>query len=216
MVEVTQKRKVRLAIEFVLLYVGIPLMFITRVLPPKPIPFLIAISIVTGYILIKDAAFESRQLFVFRSPRQLLKLMAQRFVFCSVLMITGTYLIYPELLFAFVKSKPYVWFAVMVFYPILSVLPQELVYRTFIFHRYRNLFPSDRLRIVASGLAFGFVHLLYGNWVAVFLSTIGGFIFAHTYASYRSLFLVSLEHALFGQLVFTVGLGQFFYSGLLR
>ena len=142
--------------------------------------------------------------------------MAKRLLFCAALMVLGTYLIYPELLFAMLRTRPGIWLAVIVFYPILSVLPQELVYRTFIFHRYRKLFPSDRLRIVASGLAFGFVHLLYGNWVAVVLSTIGGFIFAYTYASYRSLFLVSLEHALYGQLVFTVGLGQFFYSGVLR
>ncbi|MCB0345807.1 MAG: CPBP family intramembrane metalloprotease [Bdellovibrionales bacterium] len=216
MVEATLQRRIRLAVEFILLYVGIPMLFIQRILPPKPIPFLIAISLVTAVLLVRDAAFEHRYTFVFTAPRDLLILMAKRLLFCAALMVLGTYLIYPELLFAMLRTRPGIWLAVIVFYPILSVLPQELVYRTFIFHRYRKLFPSDRLRIVASGLAFGFVHLLYGNWVAVVLSTIGGFIFAYTYASYRSLFLVSLEHALYGQLVFTVGLGQFFYSGVLR
>ncbi len=214
--EATLERRIHLAVEFVVLYVGIPLLFILRVLPPKPIPILIAISAVTALLLIRDVAFVPHQLFHFRGPKKLLILLAKRFAICAALMVIGTRLIYPELLFRFVQEKPYVWLAVVVFYPVLSVVPQELVYRTFIFHRYRELFPSDRLRIFASGLSFGFVHLLYGNWVALVLSTIGGFFFAYTYASYRSLFLVSLEHALYGQLIFTVGLGNFFYSGILR
>lgn len=216
MQEVSPRRRAALAVEFVLLFVGIPLLFISRVLPPKPIPFLILISAVTAWLLVKDKEFRPPHLFLVSGPQSLLLTILKRFAICAVLMFAGTYLIYPELLFEFALGRTNIWLALMVLYPVLSVLPQELLYRTFIFHRYRQLFPSDRLRIFASGLAFGFVHLLYGNWVALALSTIGGFFFAHTYASYRSLLLVSLEHAVYGQLVFTVGLGRFFFSGLLR
>ena len=50
----------------------------------------------------------------------------------------------------------------------------------------------------------------------VVLTAIGGWFFATTYARTRSLWLASFEHALYGQLVFTVGLGQYFYGGTVQ
>ena len=29
----------------------------------------------------------------------------------------------------------------MIFYPLVSVYPQEIIFRSFFFHRYRDLFP---------------------------------------------------------------------------
>ncbi len=45
------------------------------------------------------------------------------------------------------------------------------------------------------------------------MTIVGGWIFASRYRRTRSLFTVSVEHALYGMLVFTVGLGQYFYHG---
>jgi hypothetical protein len=45
------------------------------------------------------------------------------------------------------------------------------------------------------------------------LTLIGGWFFAETYARTRSMRLVWLEHALYGCLVFTIGLGDYFYHG---
>jgi len=101
----------------------------------------------------------------------------------------------------------------MLLYPLLSVYPQELIYRAFCFHRYQPLFGSGWVMVLVSALAFGFVHIIFGNWLAVGLCVIGGFLFALTYESSGSLLLACLDHAIFGNFIFTVGLGRFFYHG---
>ena len=91
--------------------------------------------------------------------------------------------------------------------------PQELVFRAFVLERYRPLFGSGRGIAAASAVAFGFVHVIFGNLLAVGLSLIGGWLFARRYQRTRSLLATSIEHALYGQLVFTIGLGAYFYHG---
>jgi len=99
-----------------------------------------------------------------------------------------------------------------VFYPLLAVYPQELFYRAFLFRRYRLLFPSDQAMIFVSALTFGFAHIIYGNIPAVLLTLIGGYLFAITYQRSHSILVVSLEHALYGCLLYTIGLGQFIHT----
>jgi membrane protease YdiL (CAAX protease family) len=88
-----------------------------------------------------------------------------------------------------------------------------LLYRAFFFHRYRPLFGSGWTMLLASGLAFGFVHIIFGNWLAVALCVLGGWLFAFTYYSSNSLLLTCLDHAIFGNFIFTIGLGRSFYHG---
>ena len=122
----------------------------------------------------------------------------------------------PELLLGFPRTEPIIWALVMALYPILSVYPQELIFRAFLFHRYAPLFGNGIGLVAASAAAFGFVHIAFGNWIAVALSLAGGAIFATRFQRTRSLFTASVEHALYGMLIFTVGLGEFFYHGAAR
>jgi membrane protease YdiL (CAAX protease family) len=102
-------------------------------------------------------------------------------------------------------------------YPLFSVYPQGLIYRAFFFHRYRPLVeacaPLVRawLLIVVSGATFALMHILFHNWIAVALTFPGGILFAVRYCNTRSLAVSSIEHALYGCFLFTIGLGQFFY-----
>jgi hypothetical protein len=105
-----------------------------------------------------------------------------------------------------------VWLLVMILYPLLSVYPQEIIFRTFLFHRYQNLFTSQRQLIWASAVSFGVAHIIFANWAALVLSTIGGLLFARTYARHRSLALVCFEHSLWGNFIFTIGLGWYFWG----
>ena len=105
------------------------------------------------------------------------------------------------------------WAAIMVLYPALSVLPQEMIYRRFIFRRYAKLLTGPRQRIAASAGAFAVAHVIFLNPWAVLLTGIGGVLFAETYARTGRLRYVWLEHALYGCLIFTIGLGRFFYTG---
>lgn len=122
-------------------------------------------------------------------------------------------LLRPDLLFGFVRARPAFWAIVMILYPILSAIPQELIFRSFFFARYRSLFGTEAATIAVSAVAFAITHFIFQNWVAPLLTLAGGFMFARTYAATRSLALVSLEHALYGCMIFTLGLGSYFYHG---
>lgn len=119
----------------------------------------------------------------------------------------------PTDLFELPMERPLVWLAVMLLYPILSILPQELIYRSFFLRRYTPLLRDPMRARIACALSFGWMHIIMMNWVAILLSVIGGLLFADTYQRTRSLAAVCFEHALYGCFVFTVGLGRFFFHG---
>jgi hypothetical protein len=66
--------------------------------------------------------------------------------------------------------------------------------------------------VMASGLLFGWAHIVVHNRGAILLATVGGLMFASTYERRRSTLLVSIEHGLYGDFIFTVGLGGLFYN----
>lgn len=99
---------------------------------------------------------------------------------------------------------------VLVLYPILSVYPQGIVYRMFLMERYRPLFPEAWLMILVSAVAFGFMHIVFRNPFAVVITFAGGLLFAWRYERTGSLLVSSVDHAIYGCLMFTVGLGQYF------
>ena len=61
---------------------------------------------------------------------------------------------------------------------------------------------------------FGFGHIVVGTELAVVGTMATGMLFALRYALTRSFWAVFLEHTLWGALVFTVGLGRFFFTGV--
>ncbi len=121
---------------------------------------------------------------------------------------------FPELFLAFPLERPDIWLMVLLLYPVLSAWPQEILYRTFFWERYGELFGRKPwLLIVASGVAFMWGHLLFMNPFAIGVTLLGGVVFAWRYHHTKSVLLVSVEHALYGNLFFTLGLGQFLFSG---
>lgn len=206
-------RLLLLAAEFCTVFVGLPLLIYYKVLPNLPIPYLLVMALGAFLVLHYDPSFASSQLTNWASVRpHLVPLLLRDAVFLAILGL-GVRLFAPELLFSLVKRAPILWAAIMLLYPLLSVYPQELIYRAFLFHRYQPLFGSGWALLLASALAFGFVHIIFGNWLAVGLCVIGGFLFALTYQHSGSLLLACLDHALFGNFLFTIGLGRFFYHG---
>ncbi len=101
----------------------------------------------------------------------------------------------------------------MVLYPILSALPQEFLFCTFFFSRYKNLFKNESLIIYISALFFSLGHIFFINMVAPILGFFAGLIFARTFYNTRSLALVSIEHGLYGNSLFYIGLGWYFWGG---
>ncbi|MBU4565965.1 MAG: CPBP family intramembrane metalloprotease [Desulfarculus sp.] len=111
------------------------------------------------------------------------------------------------------STHPQGWLLLLLLYPILAAYPQEVVFRGFFFQRYRPLFPDPRVMILASGVSFGLAHVFYGNWVAPVIAGLGGLLFGYRYLRSKSLVAVGMEHGLWGNLLYTLGLGWFFYSG---
>jgi membrane protease YdiL (CAAX protease family) len=136
-----------------------------------------------------------------------------RFGMNSIGVVLFMFFLFPEKLLLFPADEPLRWIAVLLGYPLIMVYPQELFFRLFFVERYGTALGSKKWVVLINGFLFGWVHILYGNWIAVALSTVGGFLFMDTFLRTRSMKLVWLEHALYGNLIFTVGLGEYFYSG---
>ncbi len=202
-----------LIVEFCLLFVVMPAVFRAGWLPLYVLRTLWIAAAVCALILWLDPQFDRRNLW--RAgvlPRELPRIL-KLFLPLAALLALVVLFIRPDYLFSFVRARPGLWAIVMVLYPIFSVYPQGLVYRVFLFHRYRSLLPSAGARIAASGIAFGYMHIVFQNWIAVVLTLVGGLLFAYTYHRSSSAFVATVEHSLYGCFIITLGLGRFVYSG---
>lgn len=143
-------------------------------------------------------------------------------------LVALVYAIDPEHAWFLPRERTRLWLKIMVGYPIISVIPQNIIYRVFFFHRYKSLLrgpemdprlPPQRRRERfllsplgwASAAAFCLGHVIFGNWLAMLLTLAGGVVFTYTYERSRSVGLTVIEHALYGVAVFTVGLGGSLY-----
>ncbi|MBN2431767.1 MAG: CPBP family intramembrane metalloprotease [Acidobacteria bacterium] len=202
-----------LVTEFSLLYLILPLAYTLGSFRFSPLLPLALLTVLCVIILVRDSSFDRRRLTRLRLEPALLRGILGRYLLAIVVLTVGLMIWRPDMLLGFVRQRPLMWALVMVLYPLFSVYPQEILYRAFLFHRYRPLFSSEQMRVHLSAAAFALVHIIFLNPLALVLSWAGGYIFARTYQRSQSLLLVSLEHALYGCLIFTVGLGSFFYHG---
>ncbi len=136
-----------------------------------------------------------------------------RWVLLSLLLAAFVEIYDPARSFSLIQDRQDLWVKIMVFYPFLSALPQEFIFCTYFFARFAPLFPKTKHMVLVSAVVFAYAHVLFFNPVAPILGLIAGYIFATTYARHRSLALVAIEHALYGNMIFTVGLGWYFWHG---
>ena len=202
--------RVYLALELTAIFIGIPLLFVFRILPGYPLVLLMLVALAACAYLKREETFPTGWLLNGEGARRHWRQVALRSLVLAAALGALVVVWMPGRLFDCLRQTPLLWAALMVLYPVLSVYPQELVYRAFFFHRYEALFAGPRSMMLASATVFAFAHVVMGNWLSVVLSAAGGLLFAQTYQKSRSLLLTSLEHALFGNFIFTIGLGQFF------
>ncbi|WP_216903138.1 CPBP family intramembrane glutamic endopeptidase [Nocardia alni] len=206
-------RRVYLAAEYAALFFGATTVYNAKLRGTPPIPVLLALALGANAYLRRSAGFDRAALWRPDALRPKAGPMAA-LAGASALGLTGAVAaLRREHLFELPRRAPWLWAAVMVLYPVLSVYPQELIYRSFLFHRYAPVFGDGLGLVAASAAAFGYVHIVFGSWISVVLSGAGGWIFALRYLQTDSLFTASAEHAVYGMMVFTVGLGQYFYHG---
>ena len=114
----------------------------------------------------------------------------------------------PEALFQLPRTRTGLWLIIMIAYPLLSVYPPELIFRTFLFHRYRDLLPPRALMAdQRPGIR---VRPHRPAQLAVRAAVDAGRVAVRQQLPSQQLstLLVALEHALYGCFVFSVGAGQ--------
>lgn len=136
-----------------------------------------------------------------------------RWVLASIAMTVFIYFYDPDRMLFLVQERPQLVIGLLFLYPVLSALPQEFIFCTFFFERYKRYFGEGWWMVLASAVVFAYAHMLYINPVAPTLSFFGGLIFAMTYLKTKSLALVTIEHGLYGNFLFVIGLGWYFYGG---
>lgn len=204
------------ALEFAALFVLLPLVIAWQgeTMRRWIIPQLLLISALCLFLLWRDASFDRHRLMAWPLAwRPCLLRIALVLVIGGAAVLALASRLPGADPFALPRQRAVLWLTILLLYPLISALPQELIFRVFIFHRYRALFPGTRTLPLVSAGVFALAHLVLGNWVAVLLSLAGGLLFAYTYARTGSLGLVTLEHGLWGDWLFTVGMGSYFYGG---
>jgi membrane protease YdiL (CAAX protease family) len=200
-----------LLFEFTLLFAGLPTVVALGFFPIHPFFVLWLFSAVCVIVLIFDPHFKMSHSWRVISWKDLIKILV-RFILAAILI--GCYVVFfePDLLLNFPRYRTNLWAMVMIMYPIFSVFPQGVTHRAFLFHRYRNLFKGWSM-ILASATAFSFMHIVFKNPLALLLTFVGGILFAKTYEDTDSLAISLIEHALYGNFLFTIGLGKYLYLG---
>ena len=115
-----------------------------------------------------------------------------------------------NLLFIFPKTNFKLWLIVIFIYPFLSVIPQELVYRVFFFQRYFPDINTFYFPVFLNLVVFAYGHLVFSNMHAIIITAIASPIFTYAYLKKSFLTCVVL-HTLGGQIIFTLGLGKYFF-----
>lgn len=210
--------KVRLLLEWLALFFGVPLMIAQGWLPVKgqlgKLGLLLGAALLCLIYLLWDKSFNKRRLGGITKFGFFGKALFLRAVLCALLLLLLAWLFFPERMFGFIKYNPRMWLMVFILYPLLSACPQELIYRAFMFQRYQKLFGAQYGIIIASAAAFAFLHIIYLNWLALLLTFIAGFVFSLNYKQTGYLVAPIMEHAIYGNLIFTIGFGTFFFRVL--
>lgn len=202
-----------LAGEFLLLFFGLVGGYALLGSPGSPIPALVVLGLAALAYLRRQRTFERADLLRAAAVRPALPSILALWAAAAVAAVVLVALLDSAELFDLPRHEPLLWAAIVVFYPLLSVYPQELLFRAFLLHRYAPVFGTGRGAAAASAAAFGFAHVIFGNAASVVLTVLGGWLFARRYQRTRSLLAASVEHVLYGVLAFTVGLGDWFYHG---
>lgn len=200
--------QVYIVFEFLLFFIFIPFIA-NRFLDGwfKILP-LIIIAVFFFILLRMDSQFDQKVFL--RLDKEHLRKSVGRVIFITLLLVWFTWWIFPELLLYYPREDFEDYLITFLLYPFASVIPQELIYRVYFFHRYRRIVPEKYLLMLSNAIIFGLTHWIYGNWVAPIATFLVSWIFIFNYLKSKSLLNVSLEHYFYGMVMFTIGFGYYF------
>jgi len=202
----------RKSLELALLYILPPALIWAGVAPMRTVMMVVFLAAGTFYYLEHRKGPDNA-----KHPSPAAPIRAQawfviaRFGASAVVLTAFVLLLMPERLFAFPRAEPRIWLMVMLLYPLVSAALQELTYRALFYRRYAEQFSSRASRTTANIALFAWLHVFFPTPPSIALSIVLGAFLTHTYERTRSFRLVWLEHSLYGNFVFTIGLGHWFY-----
>jgi uncharacterized protein len=211
----TKSGRPRLWVEFAGLYVLLPV-GLAVFLPPGavfPVLFVLAgVSVLGAFLLHRTPSFAWRDLLA--GTDRIGWGIALGFALAVLAVSVAVMLsLRPDAMLGLLRERPGLWMLTMILYPILSALPQEAIFRPLFFRRYGALLPSGASAVVLNAAIFSLAHLMFWSWIVLAMTFFGGLAFAWAYEVRRSFALAVLLHAVAGWILFTVGLGVYFYAG---
>lgn len=196
-----------LAIEFFILFILLPI-FLTIQIGV----FLKIILVAIGFVYIIFLLLKNKQVKWKIKQGIQWSLFWKRLALTFLLVIITTtiyvWIIAPKALFYVPIHNPKLFIFILFVYTVFSVWPQEIIYRTFFLKRYATLFTNNKLLIFINAIVFSLAHLFFRNTLVLVLTFIGGVLFGITYLKFKSTTLVTIEHAIYGNWLFTVGMGE--------
>ena len=200
--------------EFAALFVALPLVMALFLPPHRMFAALFLFSLGGLGLLVVTGGFDWR--FLRRGWRQPpwreAGLVALAVLVCgaAVLLIGGR-----GQVFSLPRRAPDLMLMILLLYPLLSALPQELIFRALFFHRYGAMMPSRRVALAVNAAVFAHAHLMYWSVVVLVFTAVGGWLFARAYLD-RGFPAAWLLHAVAGNAIFMVGMGAYFYTGAVQ
>ncbi len=208
-----RRLRLLLSLELLLIFFGMPLFYYLGLVTIPAIPALLGLALICLIVLWYDTGFHFTDELNFHLPPGKTGLIIVRFLILGSLLALAVWRVFPDRFLDMPLNNTAFWLLLMVVYPVFSAFPQELIYRSFLFHRYKLVLQNRWVMMGFSVIAFAFLHIIYENWIAIVLTLAGGYLFTKTYIDTGSIWLTTLEHTMYGCLIFTLGLGSFFYIG---
>ena len=194
-------------VELALLFVIMPLLYVADALPVHKLIPLVALLVYCTIVMLVNKPVNANRF----SLACDWKLILIRFVIINVVVFLVIRFVLHGELFADLQKNRKLFYMILM-YPLLSALPQEVIFREFFFYRYNTLFRNPSVLVIMNVVLFAFAHIYFGSWLVIIFTLVGGTIFALTYRQTRSLLAVTIEHTLYGLMVLCSGLGEYFYK----
>jgi len=203
----------RLWFEFIALYLCAPLALWIFLPYVNLFASIACVTVIGVFLLIRTPGFETRELFDVGRLRETWPLVFGVSLLVAVIIVPLAYFIMGDRFLILPRERPLLLVMIWILYPWFSVLGQEILYRPLFFKRYGALFPSTGVAIIVNAVVFALAHAFFERWITFILTLGGGLLFAWIYTRTRSFSAVFVLHWVAGGIIFTSGMGWYFYHG---
>jgi len=203
----------RLWLEFIALYVCAPLALWIFLPYLNLFASIAGVTVIGILLLIRTPGFHARELLDVGRLRETWPLVVGLSLLTAVIIFPLAYYLMGDRFLILARERPILLVMIWILYPWFSVLGQEILYRTLFFKRYGGLFSSEFIALITNAVLFAFAHAFFERWITLLITLGGGFLFAWIYTKTKSFSAVFVLHWIAGGIIFTSGMGTYFYHG---